>query len=122
MNHTRIFLLTSMAFLIVSTADATTIHPLLRRVLESDPASPICPQVLRGNSEEPASKTGLEFGIWVTTRDQGASLEATGLLPAGRPATTRTARWTLADIREAILDPNVEAPASSSHWDGTRCR
>lgn len=113
MNLKRIILLTSMALLVVSAADAATIDPLLKRILDSDRSSPTIPQVLRGNSQEPASKTGTRLGIWVTTTDQGLSLESKGLLDPGRRSSTRTARWTLAEIREAIKDPSVTeiAPA-----------
>ncbi|MDM7914628.1 MAG: S8 family serine peptidase, partial [Candidatus Eisenbacteria bacterium] len=43
----------------------------------------------------------------VRTSDGGLSLQTAGLLPAGRPAAVRGARWTIEQLARAVQDPTV---------------
>jgi subtilisin family serine protease len=82
------------------------VHPLLRPWIESGDATSI-PASIRGHDRSLLLTEIPRMGLWVRAKDGGRSLEAAGLLPAGRPAPVRRARWTRDDLLAALRDPNL---------------
>lgn len=100
--------LSSLFLLPAALSAAPVLHPLLARIAQGgggDPsqALPVSLRPAAEGSESGASR----FGVWIRTRDGGASLEGRGLLPPGENREIRRARWSRNELRSALSDPSI---------------